>query len=307
MGDLRLMAAEQKQRIDAAESSMSSLFNSNITRDQQGVLSREEHVVFEVDLWNEDKWTMKWSFDCWQHRHLFLCEVKGWLAGLWTLSLAFTLLFTVIYASWRSQNSHVDVSMFRTAFNVFRLRLSSKVISGFATMTIGSSPKTVDLGLTCCMSSNLSLVSSLHILWRSTVKCHGLFHHMQGGWRSMIEHWSWLASKNLYKINVQWPTSLTKPMSIASPWNRSPQQISGKHPHRFSLKFACFLWVTRSMAFAPCQGVSRVWQLCYISATIANQSTNPPTQQTCILNYALTKIEQYIDVYSWSMHINANN
>jgi len=44
--------------------------------------------------------------------------VKGWIAGLWTLSLAFTLLFTVIY-----------------------------VISGFATMTIGSSPQIVDLGL----------------------------------------------------------------------------------------------------------------------------------------------------------------
>lgn len=44
--------------------------------------------------------------------------VKGWIAGLWTLSLAFTLLFTVIY-----------------------------VISGFATMTIGNSPKTAELGL----------------------------------------------------------------------------------------------------------------------------------------------------------------
>eukprot|EP00438_Fugacium_kawagutii_P006821 Skav227019 [mRNA] locus=scaffold456:104800:115871:+ [translate_table: standard] len=44
-------------------------------------------------------------------------DVKGWLAGLWTLSLAFTLLFTVIY-----------------------------VISGFATMTIGSSPETAKLG-----------------------------------------------------------------------------------------------------------------------------------------------------------------
>lgn len=30
-----------------------------------------------------------------------VAQVKGWIAGLWTLSLAFTLLFTVIYASWQ--------------------------------------------------------------------------------------------------------------------------------------------------------------------------------------------------------------
>eukprot|EP00439_Symbiodinium_sp_Y106_P037866 s762_g4.t1 len=44
--------------------------------------------------------------------------VKGWIAGIRTLALAFTLLFVVLY-----------------------------VISGFATMTIGSSQLTTDVGL----------------------------------------------------------------------------------------------------------------------------------------------------------------
>ena len=32
--------------------------------------------------------------------HAVPCEVKGLIAGLWTLSLAFTLLFTVLYVPW---------------------------------------------------------------------------------------------------------------------------------------------------------------------------------------------------------------
>lgn len=40
------------------------------------------------------------SMGRWNSLEVGCSKVKGWIAGLWTLSLAFTLLFTVIYASW---------------------------------------------------------------------------------------------------------------------------------------------------------------------------------------------------------------
>ena len=56
--------------------------------------------------------------------------MKGLIAGLWTLSLAFTLLFTVLYVPFLLLYKRVI-----------------EVISGFATMTIGRSEETQHSGL----------------------------------------------------------------------------------------------------------------------------------------------------------------
>ena len=64
-----------------------------------------------------------------------VAQVKGWTAGLKTLSLAFTLLFTVIYASWQEEIAEMKYRYTAVIFCwcfwvTSQLQLSNLVASG---------------------------------------------------------------------------------------------------------------------------------------------------------------------------------